>query len=129
MAVSKFNTIKTKEQYKEYADLLKGLIFIPAKTKEIKQDIDALTAFIEEWDDRHNSFADLDPVATLRSLMLERTMTSAQLSEILGINEEFVSDVLNYKKRLPEESIAVLSEYFKLDQAAFDRDYDLNTAR
>lgn len=129
MAVQEFNTIKTKEQYQQYAGLLKGLIFAPDKTKEMNDDIDVLTTLIEEWDDRHNTFVEPDPVALLKSLMEERKMTASQLGNILQIQEECVSDVLNYRSRLSKQSIVTLSEYFKLDQTAFDRDYKLNSPR
>ena len=129
MAVQEFNTIKTKEQYQQYAGLLKGLIFAPGKTKEMNDDIDVLTALIEEWDASHNTFVELDPVAILKSLMEERKMTAAQLGNILKLQEELVSDLLNYRSRFSRQSIVTLSEYFKLDQTAFDRDYKLNSPR
>ncbi|MEK7198567.1 MAG: hypothetical protein AAB212_01410 [Bacteroidota bacterium] len=37
-----------------------------------------------------------------------------------------VSDILNYKKGLPKNTIRILSEKFKLSQETFNRPYELH---
>jgi HTH-type transcriptional regulator / antitoxin HigA len=126
MVALKFRVIKSKTQYKDYTRILETLVDANTKTKEMRDEIDLLTLLIEKWDEDHNTFDDLDPIALLQSLMAEKKLRAKDLVEILQVSKGLVSDILNYKKGLSKENIRTLSEYFKVSQEAFNRPYTLS---
>jgi HTH-type transcriptional regulator/antitoxin HigA len=116
-----YKVIKSKRQYKEYANILEELVSADFKSKEMKDEIELLTLLIEKWDEENNTFDDVDPITLLRSLIEERNLKAKDLVELLGVSKGLVSDMLNYKKGLSKENIRVLAEYFKVSQEAFNR--------
>lgn len=123
----KYKIIKSRSQYKEYANTLEELVMTGLKNKETKEEIELLTLLIEKWDEEHNTLNDVDPITLLHSLMKERDLKAKDLVEILGVSKGLVSDVLNYKKGLSKDIIRSLAEYFKVSQEAFNRPYTLKT--
>jgi HTH-type transcriptional regulator / antitoxin HigA len=103
------------------------LVFSSSKTKAVKDEIELLTLLIEKWDSEHTIFNELDPIEILKSLMNDHKLKSFQLAEILGLSEGLVSDMLNYKKGLSKETIRLLANKFKMNQAAFNRPYKLKS--
>jgi len=128
METLKYKIIKSKKQYNEYCNQLEELASADSKTKAVNDEIELLTLLIEKWDNEHNSFDELDPVELLKSLMDANNMKPVSLAEYLGVSKGLVSDILNYKKGLSKEIIRKLSEKFKMNQEAFNRDYDLITS-
>jgi HTH-type transcriptional regulator/antitoxin HigA len=127
MAALKYKVIKSRAQYREYANLLEELVFTDSKTREMKDEIELLTLLIEKWDREHSTFDDADPITLLHSLMEEKNLKAKDLVQILGVSKGLVSDILNYKKGLSKENIRTMAEYFKISQEAFNRDYKLTT--
>lgn len=125
MVALKYTVIKSKRQYKEYTRILEDLVFADFKSKEMRDEIELLTLLIERWDEEHNIFDDVDPVALLRALLKEHNLKAKDLVEMLGVSKGLVSDILNYKKGMSKEIIRKLSEHFKLSQEAFNRPYPL----
>lgn len=121
----KYKVIKNKSQYKEYCNILEGLVISSVKSKAIKEEIDLLTLLIEKWDTEHNTFEELDPIQLLHSLMTERNMKAKDLVSLLEVSKGYVSDILNYKKGLSKDVIRKLAEQFKVSQEAFNRPYKL----
>lgn len=128
METLKYKIIKSKAQYNQYCKQLEDLLICGSKSKGIQDEIELLTLLIEKWDEEHNSFAELDPIRLLRSLMEERRMKPKDLVEVLGVSKGYVSEVLNYKKGLSKEVIRKLAECFKVSQEAFNRPYKLRVA-
>ena len=127
METLKYKIIKNKIQYKEYCNALEELISATSKTKEIKEEIELLTILIEKWDDEHNTFDDMDPIELLHSLMDSHNLKAKDLVKILRISKGLVSDILHYKKGLSKEIIRNLSDYFKVEQEAFNRPYKITS--
>jgi len=125
MASLKYKIIKSEKQYNLYCKTLDMLVFLEHKTKEIKDEIALLTLLIENWDNQHNNFEEVDPIRLLRSLMDDHKMKAKALAELLGVSKGYVSDILNYKKGLSKEVIRKLATRFKLSQEAFNRPYKL----
>lgn len=123
METLKYKVISTKKQYKEYCEILYNFLNDTNKTREIKEEIDLLTALIEKWDNEHNSFNELDPVQLLKALMLENNITANELSKILHVTKGMVSEILNYHKGLSKNNIQALASRFKIAQEAFNRNY------
>lgn len=125
MTALRYKVIKSKRQYREYANILEELVCAEVKSKDMKDAIELLTLLIETWDRENNTFDDVDPITLLRSLMEERGMKAKDLVEVLGVSKGMVSDILNYKKGLSKANIRVLAEYFSVSQEAFNRPVNL----
>lgn len=105
MVALKYTVIKSKRQYKEYTRILEDLVFADFKSKEMRDEIELLTLLIERWDEEHNTFDDVDPVALLRALLKEHNLKAKDLVEMLGVSKGLVSDILNNKKGMSKEII------------------------
>jgi len=125
METLKYKVITSKNQYKEYCNVLEHLVFSGAKDKNTKDEITLLTLLIEKWDAENISSNELDPVQLLHSFINDHNLKAKDLVEILGISKGYVSDILNYKKGLSKEVIRKLADYFKVSQEAFNRPYKL----
>ena len=123
METLKYKVITSKNQYKEYCNVLEHLVFSGAKDRNTKDEITLLTLLIEKWDAEHISSNELDPVQLLHSFIKDHNLKAKDLVEILGISKGYVSDILNYKKGLSKEVIRKLAYYFKVSQEAFNRPY------
>lgn len=126
METLKYKVITSDTQYDKYCKVLEELVFLPGKTKPVKDEIALLTLLIEKYDAEHNTFNDADPIELLKSLMKDHQMKAVDLAKLLSVSEGLISDILNYKKGLSKETIRILSERFKLNQDAFNRPYELN---
>lgn len=124
-ATLKYTVIKNKTQYKQYCRQLEELLDSGSRSKSVNDEIELLTLLIEKWDEEHNTFSDLDPIQLLQSLMSDHKMKAKDLVDLLGISKGYVSDILNYRKGLSKEVIRKLAEYFKVNQEAFNRSYEL----
>jgi HTH-type transcriptional regulator / antitoxin HigA len=125
MAALKYTIIKNKTQYRQYTNVLEGLVFLESKDRDTKDEIALLTLLIEKWDDEHNSFEKLDPVQLLHSFLQQHNMKAKDLVELLEVSKGYVSDILNYKKGLSKDVIRKLAQQFKVSQEAFNRPYKL----
>jgi HTH-type transcriptional regulator/antitoxin HigA len=90
-----------------------------------EDEIELLTLLIENWDQKHASFSELDPVQLLQSFMKTHQLKSKDLVEMLQVSKGYVSDILNYKKGFSKNIIRILANHFKVNQAAFNRPYNL----
>jgi len=60
---------------------------------------------IEKWDEARNTFEELDPIESLRSLLTDHNMKAKDLVDLLEISKGCVSDILHYKKGLSKDVI------------------------
>lgn len=125
MKALKYTVIKTDEQYKAYCKILEKLL--ENNNEAAADEIDLLTLLIEKWDEENTSFNELTPIELLKSLMEENNLKAVDLANILELSKGTVSRILNYQKGLSKETIRKLSEYFNMNQEAFNRPYKLNS--
>lgn len=125
MTTLSYKIIKTDAQYNRYCNKLEELIGRNKKTKAVQDEIELISLLIDDYDLKHNTFKDADPIELIRSLMKDHKMKAVDLAKLLNVSEGLVSDMLNYKKGLSKETIRLLSERFKLNQMAFNRPYTL----
>lgn len=120
----KYKVIRNRVQYDDYCKALEILLTLKSNS-EVQDEIDLLTLLIETFDEAHNTFTELDPIALLRSFMAEHYLKPQQLVALLEVSKGYVSDILNYKKGLSKEVIRKLATHFKVRQEAFNRPYKL----
>ena len=125
METLKYKIITIENQYSKYCKILEGLVFSSQKTKAMKDEIALLTLLIEKYDEENSTFELVDPIALLKSLMVDHKMKAVDIAKLLQVSEGLISDILNYKKGLSKDTIRILSEKFKLKQEAFNRPYEL----
>lgn len=119
MITLRYKVIKSRKQYFEYCSILNELLAKKPKLQRIKDEIELLTVLIEKWDKDHSKFKNADPVSLLKFLLQQHNMTAQDLVKV----------PLNYKKGLSKETVRKLATHFKMDQAAFNRQYSFNKAQ
>ncbi len=117
----KYIVIRNDEQYYKYADTLEDLVFKNGNQDEI----DLLTALIEKYDQENSTITSMSPVDLILYLMEENKLKNKDIAKILGSSKSLVSLILSYKRGLSKNNIRTLAKHFKLDQEAFNREYDL----
>ena len=124
MGALKYTVIKTEEQYYEYCNLLEEIDF--SDEAEVREDeIELLTLLIRTWDDEYRLAKEMDPVELIKSLKQDHELSQNDLAEIAGIGKSYVSEILNYKKRMSKNVIRNLANHFKIQQEALNKHYRL----
>ncbi|CAA6816039.1 MAG: HTH-type transcriptional regulator / antitoxin HigA [uncultured Aureispira sp.] len=123
MEIEKLLVIKTDEQYFNYCDLLEKL----ATEDEEKYllEIETLEILIEDWDKKHSTVEDLDPIDILKGLMKSHKIKQVELANMLNISESYMSNILAKRKGISKNVIYKLSKQFKMSQDAFNRPFQL----
>jgi len=121
----KYNIIKSKKQFREYTNILEDILFSGSKNRDVKDEIALLTLLVEKWEAENCIFKEVDPIRLLRSFMNDHKMGVKDLVGLLGINKNYVTDILNYKRGLPKEVICKLADHFKVSTDAFNRPYKI----
>jgi HTH-type transcriptional regulator/antitoxin HigA len=125
MESPEYKVIKSTTQYKDYCNLLEGLVMAKRKTRAQQDTIELLTLLIEKWDEAHNSFSKADPVELLAYLMKENKLRATALAAELEFSKSLLSDILHYRRGFSREIIRKLSARFKVSQELFNRPYKL----
>ncbi len=124
MGTLKYTVIKTDEQYYEYCDLLEEIDFSD-EAEEREDEIELLTLLIKTWDNEHRLAPELDPVQLIKSLMEDHKLSQNDLAEIADVGKSYISEILNYKKRMSKKVIRKFAEHFKIQQEALNKQYRL----
>ena len=125
MESPEYKVIKSTEQYKDYCNLLEGLVMAKRKTRAQQDTIELLILLIEKWDEAHNSFSKADPVELLAYLMRENKLRATALAAELEFSKSLLSDILHYRRGFSREIIRKLSARFRVSQELFNRPYKL----
>jgi len=120
----KYTVIKDEEQYYKYCDVLEELVFSD-EAEEREDEIELLTLLIRTWDDEHRLAPELDPVQLIKSLMEDHKLSQNDLAKIAEVGKSYISEILNYKKRMSKKVIRNLAEHFKIQQEALNKHYRL----
>jgi len=123
-----YKVIKTDEQFDEYCKNLEDLVFSEKElvAEDDKQDeIELLTLLIEDWDEKQRSSSDTDPVELIKSLMKDHNLNQQDLSEIAGVGKSYISEILNYKKRMSKKVIQNMANHFKIRQEVLKMRYKI----
>lgn len=124
MGALEYTVIKTEEQYYEYCELLEKIDFSD-EAEEREDEIELLTLLIKTWDDQHRLAPELDPVQLIKSLMVDHKLSQSDLAKIAEVGKSYISEILNYKKRMSKKVIRKLAAHFKIQQEALNKHYRL----
>lgn len=120
----RYKVIKSDGQYDKYCKILEDLV-LSDNASDKQGEIELLTLLIEDWDKKQRSSTKTDPVELIKSLMKDHNLNQQDLAEIAGVGKSYISEILNYKKRMSKKVIRHLADYFKIRQDALNRDYKL----
>ena len=123
MSKLKYTVIKSEEQYEKYCNFLEELVLSEADEKQ--EEIELLTLLIKDWDSKHPLGSDLDPVELIKAFMDEHSLNQTELAEIAGVGKRYISEILNYKKRMSKKVIRNIATHFKIQQLALNKSYRL----
>ncbi len=124
MADLRYTIIKNEEQYYEYCEILEELVF-GDEAEEREDEIELLTLLIRTWDDEHRLAKEMDPVELIKTLKQDHGLSQNDLAEIAGVGKSYISEILNYKKRMSKSVIRNLANHFKIQQSALNQEYRL----
>jgi HTH-type transcriptional regulator/antitoxin HigA len=125
MDTLKYKVIKSDEQYFEYANRLEELVRNGLDSQEAIDEYELLYLLIRTWDDEHRFAKEMDPVELIKSLKKDHELSQNELAEIADIGKSYISEILNYKKRMSKKVIRNLAEHFKIQQSALNQEYRL----
>lgn len=118
-ALVPLGTLRTKKDYERAMDALDRIIDeIGDDEKHPLSDLaDALSVFIERYEEEHVRIPDAKPVAVLKFLMREHNIRQSDLPEIGS--QGVVSEVLTGKRELNTRQIRRLAKRFGVSAAVF----------
>lgn len=122
MEVLKYKVIKSEDQYEKYCEILEKLVF-GEEGEDHRDEIELLTLLIEDWEEKHRASPELDPVELVQSLMDDHGLNQTDLAEIAGVGKSYISEILNYKKKMSKKVIRNIAAHFKIRQEALNRPY------
>ncbi len=125
MANLTYTVIKNNEQYNEYCKILEELLSSGLDSREAIDEYELLQLLIYDWDEKHKLGPDLDPVELVKAFMDDHGLNQTELGEIAGYGKSYISEILNYKKRIPKKMICNIANHFKIRQEALNKPYRL----
>jgi len=130
MANLTYTVIKNDEQYNEYCNKLEELLSSGLDSQEDINEYELLWLLISDWDEKHREIPELDPIELVKSLMEDHGLNhQKELAEIVDYSKNYISEILNYKKRIPPKMVRKLADYFKIQQSALNKPYRLEGER
>jgi len=124
-----YKVIKSDGQYFKYAKRLEELVNNGLNSQDAVDEYELLYLLIRNWDDEHRLAPELDPVELIKSLMEGHKLTQNDLAEIAGVGKSYISEILNYKKRMSKNVIRKLADHFKIQQSSLNKVYRLEDER
>jgi HTH-type transcriptional regulator/antitoxin HigA len=112
--------IRTDGEYARAAMMLDRLSVRDDLTRGEQDYLDALTVFVEAFDNEHEPdlAADLSPLQMLNALMEHRGMTPSALGALLG-SKGAASEILHGKRGISKTHMAKLAAHFGVDAGVF----------
>lgn len=107
----------------EYAEAQKAIFELIGFEEQLAPDqsdyLEAVSTFIEQYDQQTISWPRRNPKSILKYLMAEHAMSGADLARSLGINESMGGKILRGERNLTVEHIRFLSRKFCVSPEIF----------
>lgn len=120
-----YKVIKSDKQYFEYAKRLEELVINGLDTQEDIDEYELLYLLIRTWDNEHRFGSEMDPVQLIKSIMDEHGLAQNDLAQIAKVGKSYISEIMNYKKRMSKKVIRNIANHFKIQQEALNKHYRL----
>lgn len=125
MSELKYTVIKDDGQYYEYCNRLEELVLSGLENEGAVDEYELLHLLIKAWDDEHRSIPEMNPVELIKSLMEDHELSQNDLAKIAEVGKSYISEILNYKKRMSKNVIRKFADHFKIQQEALNKHYRL----
>lgn len=125
MANLTYTVIKNEEQYNEYCNKLEQLLSSGLDSQEKIDEYELLQLLISDWEEKHRETPELDPVELVKSLKEDHGLNQTDLGEIAGVGRSYISEILNYKKRMSKKVIRNIADHFSIRQEVLNKPYRL----
>lgn len=112
-----WKVIKTEAQYQKAVKRAMQIFHAHEGTKE-GDEVALLLVLIRDYEDRHISIPDLDPIEVIKLKMSESGMKAKDLEPLIG-SKGHVSSVLSGKREITLKMAQRLREYFQLPAELF----------
>ena len=121
--------IKTETENKAALKRLEVLMNLEEKgtiSKEEKEEADILEVVIENYEEKHHSIGQPDPIEYLKYIIENKNLKQKDIVEILGISKSSLSKILSRKRPLSLEMIKKLHKTLNMPYDILMADYDLD---
>lgn len=112
-----WKVIKTEAQYQKAVKRAMQIFHADGKTPE-GDELALLLVLIRDYEDRHISIPDLDPIEVIKLKMAETGMKANDLEPLIG-SKGHVSSVLAGKREITLKMAQRLRDYFQLPAELF----------
>ncbi len=126
MSDIKYTVVKNDRQYYKYCDIIEELVESGLDDQDAINEYELLYVLISDWDKKHSIRRELDPIELIKVLMENNELNQTQLADIAGVGKSYMSQILNYKRRMSKKVIRRLADRFKVQQEALNRPYRLD---
>ena len=122
----RYKKIASDDQYNEYCE--RHELLVNKDFAKYKDEVELLEILIDEYEGRELDFEErMNPVELLQYLLEEEDIPRSKLAKALGISRQLVTDILKYRRGLSRSVVWKLSDYFKMNPRAFNREYELRS--
>lgn len=129
MADLLYTVIKTDEQYEKYCGIFEDLLSNGLANQAEKNKYELLQLLISDWERKHHDVNEIDPIQLTKSFMNDHGLNQTELAEIAGVGKSYMSEILNYKKKMSKDVIRRLATHFKIQQDALNKPYELDSKK
>jgi HTH-type transcriptional regulator / antitoxin HigA len=111
--------LHTKTEYKSALAVVEAIAGHHL-TKDQDDFLDAVTTFIEAWEEEHEPKPpEASPLEVLKNLLTENGLSGADLGKLLGVTTSMASRILSGERHLTTAHIVRLAARFKLEPQVF----------
>jgi HTH-type transcriptional regulator/antitoxin HigA len=110
--------LRSDREYALAARILDRLVVRDDLTRGESDYLNALTRFVEDYDDARHPAAEFaaSPLEVLRHLMEQRSMNTSDLGRLIG-SKGVASEILSGKRELSKSQIKLLAQHFAVSPA------------
>lgn len=117
--------IETEQEYKEAAERFEEIYDVKKDSPHFKEML-LLAILISEYEKRHFSLPEVDPVEMIKIRMEDFGYTASDLAKEYG-DKGTISKVLNYKQPLSLNMIRIFSKMLRIPADALTKEYKLQS--
>ncbi len=122
----RYKKIANDDQYSEYCE--RHEILVNKDYEKYRDEVELLEILIDEYEGRELEYEErMNPVELLKYLLEEEEIPRSKLAKELGISRQLVTDILKYRRGFSRSVVWKLSNYFKMNPRAFNREYELRS--
>ena len=117
MEKMKWKVLKSEEEYNQASLRMMQIFHAEPNTPE-GDELELLMVLVKDYDDKHFTLPELDPIEVIKSKMGEMGMKNKDLEPLIG-SKGHVSAVLSGKREITLKMAQKLKNYFRIPAEVF----------